>query len=90
MRYSIKKLRNIVDSETNEMPNLQINSQGDTVVLLQKMLLYFGYLTSDSLNGYYGSKTNIAVKNFQNDHGLLSDGVVNQETWQALIESLPV
>jgi peptidoglycan hydrolase-like protein with peptidoglycan-binding domain len=74
----------------NEMPILNIKSQGDTVILLQKLLLYFGYLTSDSLTGYYGSKTNIAVKSFQEDHHLPVDGIVNQQTWQLLIASLPI
>jgi peptidoglycan hydrolase-like protein with peptidoglycan-binding domain len=72
------------------MPTLSINSQGDAVTLLQKMLLYFGYLTCDRITGYYGSITDIAVRNFQTDQGLVSDGVVDYETWQSLIGKLPV
>jgi peptidoglycan hydrolase-like protein with peptidoglycan-binding domain len=77
-------------TKIKEMPTLNIKAQGDAVMLLQKILLYFGYLTCDSLTGYYGSKTDIAVKNFQKDRGLQSDGIVNQETWEALIDNLPV
>ncbi|PAX52726.1 peptidoglycan-binding domain-containing protein [Brunnivagina elsteri] len=74
----------------NVMPTLSIHSQGDAVMLLQKMLLYFGYLTCDRITGYYGSITDMAVRNFQTDQGLVSDGVVNDETWQSLIAKLPI
>jgi peptidoglycan DL-endopeptidase LytE len=80
----------MVTTAIHIMPTLSINSQGDAVTLLQKMLLYFGYLTYDRITGYYGSITDIAVRNFQTDQGLVSDGVVDYETWQSLIGKLPV
>jgi peptidoglycan DL-endopeptidase LytE len=80
----------MVTTAIHIMPTLSINSQGDAVTLLQKMLLYFGYLTYDRITGYYGSITDIAVRNFQIDQGLASNGVVDHETWQSLIGKLPV
>jgi peptidoglycan hydrolase-like protein with peptidoglycan-binding domain len=80
----------MITTTTDVMPTLNINSQGDAVLLLQKILIYFGYLTCDRVTGYYGSKTSIAVRNFQIDRGLESNGVVNQQTWQSLIDNLPV
>jgi peptidoglycan hydrolase-like protein with peptidoglycan-binding domain len=90
MQSQIGTLNSEYTTKANEMPVLDIRSQGDTVILLQKLLLYFGYLTCDCLTGYYGSKTDIAVRNFQEDHRLQVDGVVNQQTWQILITNLPV
>ncbi len=80
----------MITTETDVMPSLSINSQGDTVLLLQKILFYFGYLTCDRITGYYGSITDMAVRNFQTDQGLESNGVVNQQTWHSLIVKLPV
>lgn len=80
----------MITTATDIMPTLSINSQGDAVLLVQKILLYFGYLTCDRVTGCYGSKTDIAVRNFQIDRGLESNGVVNHETWHSLIGQLPV
>lgn len=86
----LSRVRTASMSKENEMPILNQNYRGNSVILLQKILIYFGYLTHDALTGNFGSKTEIAVRNFQQDHGLFCDGIVNQETWQALIDNLPV
>jgi peptidoglycan hydrolase-like protein with peptidoglycan-binding domain len=35
-------------------------------------------------DGYFGSKTVQAVKNWQMDHGLVVDGVVGKNTWDSI------
>lgn len=52
-------------------------SRGDDVITLQKIL----GITAD---GIFGSKTEAAVKEFQNEHGLTVDGIVGPKTWAAL------
>lgn len=59
------------------MTTIKNGSKGNDVVTLQKML----GITAD---GIFGSKTETAVKKFQNEHGLDVDGIVGPKTWEAL------
>jgi murein L,D-transpeptidase YcbB/YkuD len=58
-------------------------SLNSDVVLLQNRLKELGYdLAAD---GFFGDKTVEFVKKFQEAHHLNADGVVNPETWEALM-----
>ena len=66
-------------------PTLRKGSKGEYVTLLQTKLIQQGYdLSPYGADGSFGAKTEAAVKQFQRDHGLASDGVVGQRTWDAL------
>lgn len=61
---------------------LERNMAGSDVAEIQKMLESLGYdLTVD---GRFGAQTESAIRTFQQDSGLLADGVVGPETLKAL------
>jgi chitosanase len=51
----------------------------DVVKLQEKLKLTFGYEIGD-IDGYFGDKTRVAVKNYQFDHKLEVDGVAGPKT----------
>ncbi len=62
---------------------LKNGSKGEEVKELQSKLKQKGYFTGE-VTGYYGSKTEDAVKRFQSKSKLTSDGVVGAGTMKAL------
>ncbi|WP_231597580.1 cell wall hydrolase [Bacillus sp. SA1-12] len=62
---------------------LHKGSQGQAVYSLQESLKKMGYFTGQP-TGYYGSITDQAVRQFQLDTSLLSDGVVGFQTYEKL------
>ncbi|HBG1332060.1 TPA: peptidoglycan-binding protein [Clostridioides difficile] len=59
---------------------VKYGNSGNPVHLVQLLLKRVGYsLTADS---QFGNDTLSKVKNFQSNHGLSSDGVVGNATWQ--------
>ena len=63
---------------------LQIGVEpGVDIQRVQEILADIGYYTG-SLDGIYGISTENAVKAFQRDFGLVADGVVGPETYEAL------
>lgn len=64
---------------------LRRGDKGADVIELQKMLVEQGYdVGSYGIDGDFGRGTLAAVQKFQQDHGLIVDGVVGPNTWEAL------
>lgn len=62
--------------------------RGDEVVDIQVKLATLGYdLGSDGADGSFGDLTEDAVMEFQHDRGLAVTGMVDEETWRALVEA---
>ena len=61
-------------------PTIQSGASGEAVRLLQRLLHDFGY-DPGAVDGDFGPNTERAVKRFQDDFLLSSDGVVGPETW---------
>ncbi|HHP7243440.1 MAG TPA: peptidoglycan-binding domain-containing protein [Elainellaceae cyanobacterium] len=66
-------------------PTLSQGSSGDAVIALQELLSIDLYYCG-AIDGIFGHMMMLAVRRFQNDYGLLADGVVDPKTWQALSE----
>lgn len=70
-------------SETEESAVLKIGSSGTQVRTLQTKLNNWGY-DAGTVDGIFGSKTQAAVKRFQQKNGLVADGIVGSKTAAAL------
>lgn len=67
------------------LPTIRRGSRGECVTLLQTKLIQRGYdVGNTGADGAYGAKTEAAVKAFQADNGLKSDGICGPATWGAL------
>lgn len=72
----------------NEKPTLRKGSKGQAVTELQTMLDKLGYdLGPCGIDGDFGKATEAAVKRFQSDRDLETDGVVGALTWSELRNS---
>ncbi|MGD2184136.1 peptidoglycan-binding domain-containing protein [Lusitaniella coriacea] len=65
------------------MPVLRRGSSGDAVRTLQNVLYLNGYYPY-IIDGIFGPLTEVAVRSFQTDSGLVPDGIVGPRTWHAL------
>ena len=71
------------------LPTLRKGSKGEYVTLLQTKLVNLGYnIGKSGIDGDFGSATLAAVKTFQKDRGLTTDGVVGKKTWEALMNNV--
>ena len=58
---------------------------GSAVKTLEKYLEQFGYsLDGCGTDGFFGTVTTDAVKQFQKDHGITQDGECGEKTWAAI------
>ena len=76
------------NAELNAENRLTIRrgSKGETVAEMQGVLELLGYdLGSCGVYGYFGRMTEKAVKAFQKDHGLKTDGICGPKTWKELM-----
>jgi peptidoglycan hydrolase-like protein with peptidoglycan-binding domain len=69
--------------EDDKMDMLRSGSTGETVETLQKKLLALG-INPGPVDGVFGSKTDAAVRRFQEREGLQADGIVGPQTFGAL------
>ena len=67
---------------------LKKGMRGDDVVVLQVKLNALGY-DCGTADGVFGKKTEAAVKAFQADNELVSDGIVGPATWDMLMQKAP-
>ncbi|MEY3299781.1 MAG: hypothetical protein RLZZ597_3041 [Cyanobacteriota bacterium] len=67
-------------------PPLASGDEGDSVQQLQRILAQGGWYAGP-IDGYYGANTVEAVRGFQTEWGLVTDGAATPETWQALLLS---
>jgi len=72
-----------------ELPLLKKKSRGDLVVWAQQHLVASGQSTLP-VTGIYGNQTYNAVFAFQQQKGLLPDGMIGTDTWHKLLEYTPV
>jgi peptidoglycan hydrolase-like protein with peptidoglycan-binding domain len=68
----------------NHGPVLNSGSTGQDVRRLQRVLVMIKNLDYTQITGTFGPVTLQAVKDFQASDGLTVDGVVGNQTWQAL------
>jgi N-acetylmuramoyl-L-alanine amidase len=67
---------------------LRKGDRGREVVDLQTRLLSLGLdLGNRGIDGVFGTTTELAVKAFQQNMGILTDGVVGEITWRELVEA---
>lgn len=64
------------------MKTIRRGSKGDTVKLMQRLLIQHGY--SCDPDGIFGAGTEKQVRLFQKANGLDADGIVGTGTWRAL------
>ncbi|BAY79035.1 hypothetical protein NIES25_55160 (plasmid) [Nostoc linckia NIES-25] len=66
------------------LPQLIEGDSGTAVETLQRLLVFYKYLTAEDVTGRFDRETAIAVEKFQHSFHLLPDGLVGQKTWHAL------
>lgn len=72
-------------NSSEAVPNgLSLGDQGDSVERVQQLLSKYGYLASANVTGYFGEVTENAVKSFQKNNQLSSDGSVGMQTMAKL------
>ncbi|MGB3654304.1 MAG: peptidoglycan-binding domain-containing protein [Rivularia sp. (in: cyanobacteria)] len=74
--------RRFVGSYTQSLPILSFGNKNVSVRVLQRLLLANGYRVR--VDGNFGALTEAAVKAFQSNRNLITDGVVGQQTWREL------
>lgn len=78
--YSTEKEEDVVSIELSV---LKVNSRGEQVKALQRILIGCGYdLKAD---GVFGTITDRHVRAFQRKNGLSADGIVGTKTWRKLL-----
>jgi peptidoglycan hydrolase-like protein with peptidoglycan-binding domain len=89
----VVEMKTATSSATNKTqlkkPVLLQGFQGEDVLELQRLLRYWGTY-SDPLNSIFNSSVEKAVRAFQHRVFLKEDGIVGQQTWQALYTGVPV
>jgi N-acetylmuramoyl-L-alanine amidase len=70
------------------MRTLTLGDRGKEVSDVQKRLHALGHeLGNEGLDGFLGPRTRLALRAFQQERGLLADGVLGANTWRELVEA---
>lgn len=72
-----------VSSDTDNLPVLKMGYSGEFVRNWQIFLNLNGY-SCGFADGIFGAKTDVAVRKWQKDHGLIPDGIIGPKTWASL------
>ena len=68
----------------NGCPMVKKGARGNITKLLQEKLVSLGYNTN-GVDGIFGSGTENAVRLYQKSNGLISDGIVGNNTWRKIL-----
>lgn len=72
----------------NFLKILKLGDRGKEVLDVQSRLRSLGYdLGTDGVDGYFGQDMRSAVLTFQQESGLVADGVIAENTWCELVEA---
>jgi N-acetylmuramoyl-L-alanine amidase len=71
---------------TDPLP-LTVGDAGDPVLDVQRRLRRVGFPVPDTEDGRFGEATGAALRRFQQDRGLRTDGTCGHQTWSALVEA---
>ncbi len=81
----------MIATNTTHHSTLQLGSQGEEVKQLQKLLnSRLNHDVQVEIDGYFGTKTENAVKSIQYQFLLRQDGIVGSLTWKSLLANAPV
>jgi len=70
------------------MEIIKRNSSGEKVTDIQRRLKLLGYgIGKAEIDGIFGIETENAVRKFQQNRGLMVTGIMDQETWQELVDA---
>ena len=86
-KATMNKLEASADKKTTNPDSLSQGMSGDDVSEIQKRLKELGLYTEPKITGYYGPKTEEAVKLFQQASGMKADGIVGPKTKTAMFQS---
>lgn len=81
-KYNLTKYDDEVKNEIGspDAPTLRIGSRGDFVKHVQIYLSLLGYQIG-TIDGIYGNQTASCVKHYQEDRGLMIDGIWGKQCW---------
>lgn len=94
LRYVGSESQEGVQTVNIELPVLREGSKGEEVKTVQRLLNEMNYRDQNGnrleVDGSFGSKTDFAIRQFQNDYRgkygrLTVDGVIGANTWEALL-----
>ncbi len=77
---------NYLTQNLSSYPTLRRGSRGGYVNILQRYLLSFLYPIG-SIDSVFGARTERAVRDFQSENGIASDGIVGPVTWRTILAS---
>ncbi|GAB5990026.1 N-acetylmuramoyl-L-alanine amidase [Clostridium tetani] len=84
-REILKDIKCSYKSYPGYLIKFNANLKDDNVRIIQEKLMEKGYsIGFYGADGYFGTSTFNAIKNFQRDYGLMVDGIVGKSTWDRL------
>jgi N-acetylmuramoyl-L-alanine amidase len=66
---------------------ITVGDTGDSVLDVQQRLRRVGFPVPEHEDGRFGDGTSAALRRFQEDRGLRTDGTCGSQTWSALVEA---